>query len=89
MYKVEFTLSALKDLRRIDPVWQGRICDCLNNLAKKPEDYPGVKHIKGGPHHRFRIRVGDYRVVYDKERQIKILLILRIGHRKEVYRGFK
>ncbi len=87
MYRIDFTLSALKDLKKIDPLWQRKILDRIKLLASGFQNDHQIKKIKGGPRNRFRVRVGDYRIVFDQEEGIKILLILRIGHRKEIYRS--
>lgn len=88
MYKVEFTLRALKDFQKITPENQLKIRQAVRELGVAPMDYPGLKRIQGGPKNRFRIRVGDYRVVFDCEQKIQILLVLRVGHRKGIYRDF-
>ena len=86
MYKVEFTSSAFKALRGLSDEVGIRIRRAIKTLANDPHHYRGVTTIQGGPKNRFRIRVGDYRIVFDRDDKIRILLILRIGHRREVYR---
>lgn len=87
MWSIEISKQAMKALKSIDAVWQKRIRDGIRNLAADPANNLNVKKIKGGPQNRFRLRVGDYRVVFDKEEKIKVLFVLRIGHRKEIYRS--
>lgn len=83
---MEFTASAVKELRRLSVEIGLRIREAIKILAKDPRNYHGIKSLQGGPKNRFRIRVGDYRIVFDRDDKIRILLILRIGHRREVYR---
>ena len=83
-YRIEFAREATKDLRRIDRVWIPRIITAIENLADDP--YPtGCKKLVGSEH-TFRIRVGDYRVIYDIQNKVLVVLVVRIRHRRDVYR---
>lgn len=88
MFKIEFTLAALKNLKKIDKHWQQKILERLRQLSGNIDRDSQVCRLKGGPQNRYRLRVADYRIVFDREDTLKILLILRIGHRKEIYRRF-
>lgn len=61
-----------------------RILEALNALADDPRP-PGCIKLQGGEG-ELRIRIGDYRVVYDVVDDELVVLILRVGHRREVYR---
>ena len=83
-YKLEFTTSALRELRTLDDQIQRRIAARVTSLCDDP--FPsGVKKLQGLPGH-FRTRVGDYRVVYRVDGQRVVIVIVRIGHRREIYR---
>ena len=83
-YQLEFTTSALRELRRLDARMQKRIAARTIGLCDDP--FPsGVKKLQGLPGH-FRIRVGDYRVIYRVDGQRVVVVIVRIGHRREIYR---
>ena len=61
-----------------------RLDACLLGLAKDPLP-PGVKKLKNSDW-LYRVRVSDYRIVYRIEQKILTVLIVRIGHRREIYR---
>ena len=46
---------------------------------------PNSRKLKG-EEHAYRIRVGDYRIIYDVLQEVLVILVLRVGHRKDVYR---
>lgn len=75
-------LARLADLPRPD---QKRIKERIDRLAADPRP-PGVKRLKGEPD-LFRIRSGNYRIIYSIEDVRLVVLVVRIGHRREVYRG--
>jgi mRNA interferase RelE/StbE len=83
-YRIEFTRSAEKDLRRLDRANLFQVLAAIEVLRENPRP-AGVKKLVGSDH-SFRIRVGDYRVVYEIEDDVCLVLILRMAHRKDVYR---
>jgi mRNA interferase RelE/StbE len=83
-YRVELTRSAEKDLRRIDRSRVPSIFTALEGLSRDPRP-PGVKKL-AGTEQTYRIRVGDYRIVYEVEDTVLLVLVIRIAHRKDVYR---
>lgn len=83
-YKLEFTASALRELRSLDAQIQVRIAAKATALCDDPFP-PGVKKLQGLPGH-FRVRVGDYRIIYRIDGQRVVIVIVRIGHRREIYR---
>ena len=84
-FRVEFTKSAAKALRAIPKTAQKRIAKKIESLVESPPD-PAKTKMKGdNPFHR--VRVGDYRIIYEIQNEILLILILKIGHRKKVYRG--
>ena len=83
-YRIEFKRSAAKALRKIPKSDQKRIANKIDSLSENLPD-PAVTNMKGdNPFHR--IRVGDYRIIYEIHGDILLIVILKIGHRKEVYR---
>ncbi len=84
LYQVIVRRSAQKDMRRIPRMILEHIIQCMIDLETNP--FPsGVKPVSGYPHY-FRIRIGQYRMIYEVKTQIRIITIMRIGHRRDVYR---
>ena len=86
-YTLYFEEAALKDLARIDKPWRERIKKKLLLFAENPDVLKGaVKLLKGDAYRGLsRLRVGDYRVVFRKEDTRLIVVVVRVGHRKEIY----
>jgi len=83
-YRVEFASKAVKDLRSIPRAYQGKIINKAEALANDP--YPrGCLKLKGPQEDFWRVRIGDYRILYQVDDSVKIIDIRRIGHRKGVY----
>jgi mRNA interferase RelE/StbE len=83
-YRIEFKRSAAKALKKIPKSDQRRIRDRIDDLSGNLPN-PDTTKMKGdNPFHR--IRVGDYRIIYEIHEDILSILVLKIGHRKEVYR---
>ncbi len=79
--EIEFKASVQRDLRKIDKKQIGRILDKIENPLRNEPD--AGEALKGQYKGMFRIRVGDYRVIYSKTK--KGVLVLRISHRGKVY----
>jgi mRNA interferase RelE/StbE len=84
MYRVLLERSAERDLSRLTPEIQDRIIPAIQSLAANPRP-PGCRKLAGGKDD-WRIRVGDYRVVYEIADTIRIVRVNRVRHRREVYR---
>jgi len=84
-YAVEFSPAAHRQLRKLDPPILKRILHRIEQLEKRPRPKT-AKQLQGATHQLYRVREGDYRVVYSIEDKKLIVLIIRIGHRSEVYR---
>jgi len=82
--RVELARSAAKDLRGIDRKWIPRIVAAIETLESDPRP-PGCKKLVGSDH-TYRVRIGDYRVIYDIHDATLIILVVRIRHRRDVYR---
>ena len=82
-YSVELKPSARKELDCLSSKLNERIFPRLENLASNPKP-PGCKELKGGDN-EWRIRVGDYRIVYTIDDEKSLVGVTRIRHRSEVY----
>lgn len=86
MYSVEFLKEAVEELSHIDPIWQKRILNKIKILSADPNSLANnIKKLKGKYREYFRLRVGDYRIIYSQENDRLVIIIIRIGHRKEIY----
>ncbi|XWK88682.1 MAG: type II toxin-antitoxin system RelE/ParE family toxin [Phormidium sp.] len=83
-YTIRFKNSAAKELRSLDINLQVRIGEEIDRLTLKPRP-EGVVKLKGSDF--YRIRIGDYRVVYIIDDQERIVRIVRVRHRRDAYRG--
>jgi len=87
MLKIEYLPGAKKDLEKIDKIWQRRIKNILQILSENPAHLKNkIKKLKGKYKDYFRLRVGNYRVIFRVEKKKLIILVVRIAHRKEIYR---
>jgi mRNA interferase RelE/StbE len=84
-YEIIIKPAAEKGLDRIPKTNRRRIADALEGLRNNPRP-PGVLKMSGAEN-LWRIRIGDYRVVYEIHDDRLIVLVLRVAHRKDVYRG--
>jgi mRNA interferase RelE/StbE len=82
-YKVTFKASVAKDLRRLDRLAAHRVLRAVESLGKNPFPTSSKKLIGSG--HTFRIRVGDYRVIYIVNKQGREVEIQKVRHRRDVY----
>ncbi|MDJ0577626.1 MAG: type II toxin-antitoxin system RelE/ParE family toxin [Xenococcaceae cyanobacterium MO_234.B1] len=89
MWKVEYTKRFLKDLAALPIKVQERSERIVFHQLKSenPFDLGYLEKMKGYPH-KYKIRVGDYRIGITVEKKSKTLICQRIAHRKEIYRVF-
>lgn len=83
-YRIVVKRSVLREIRRLPDVVVRRLRERIAALATDPLP-PDAEPIQGYAHY-YRIRVGSYRVIYEVATQIRIITIVRIGHRRDVYR---
>ena len=83
-YSIEFDTNAVKDLARIQRNYQKRIATAIATLAADPRPNGCTK--LSGTRDAYRIRIGDYRVIYTVNDAVRIINIDKIAHRREVYR---
>ena len=84
LYQIQLTKTAEKQLRRLPKKDLRRIDAKIRELAKNPY-MDGSGKLMGAVDLR-RVRAGDYRIVYSVESTILVVTVVRIGHRREVYR---
>lgn len=83
-YRIVFSAPAQRAFRKLTPQVQRRLDPAILELVKNPRPAGCVK--LSGPEDLYRIRVGDYRVVYQIQDALLLVLVLAIGHRREIYR---
>lgn len=83
-YKIEWKHSAEKELKDIDKLYIPRILEAVEALADNPSPLQHRKLL--GVESSYRIRVGDYRVIYQFDAQNKRVVIYHVRHRREAYR---
>lgn len=84
-YRVIIERGALRDLKRLPHATRHRIDEHVHALADNPRP-PGVEKLTGSDC-SYRIRVGRYRILYEIHDEILHVLVVKIGHRRDVYRG--
>jgi mRNA interferase RelE/StbE len=84
-YHIEFRPAALREMRRIPNPFRNRLLAAIDALADSPRP-PGSVQLHG-PEGFHRIRVGDYRIVYLIVDRVLLVCVVRVAHRKDVYRG--
>jgi mRNA interferase RelE/StbE len=83
-FRIEWKKSTRKDLRKLPPNAADKIVEAVENLAANP--FPHGAEKLSGSEHAYRIRLGDYRIVYEVVTESKLVEIQRVRHRKDVYR---
>jgi mRNA interferase RelE/StbE len=83
-YEVRFSRPARKNLRRLRKRDQERVVRMAEGLRQDPRPY-GASTVKDTPF--LRIRVEDYRVIYEVREEALIVLVVRVAHRREAYRN--
>lgn len=88
-YKVVLTKNAVKEIKKLDTKAKKSIKDAIQILAINPfSDALRVKKLKKEKN-LYRLRVGDYRVIYEVKNEQLLITVVRLGHRKDVYRYLK
>ena len=86
-YQIEFTKSAEKEFERLPARMQSQTVEALQFLSQNPySELLKIKKLKGAED-LYRIRLGDYRIVYEIRNERLIILVIKIGHRSTIYRG--
>lgn len=82
-YRVEFTTAAARQIKKCPRPARERVLDAIAGLAEDPRP-PGARKLVG-EQDAWRLRVGDYRVIYEVLDQALTVTVVRAGHRREVY----
>ena len=82
-YRVDLHAGAERDLERLAPVLLAQVLSRLHALATDPRP-PGAEKLAA--HEGYRVRVGDWRIVYEIDDPTHRVLIRRVRHRRNVYR---
>ena len=85
-YRVEVAEAAVRSLRKLDPTARRRVQAAIELLAEQPRP-SGARKLVGGDG-LMRVRTGDYRIVYEIHDDVLVVLVVAVGHRREVYRRF-
>lgn len=81
-YRIELRPAAVRALRKLDPPIRRRIQGAITLLAEDPRP-PASRPLRGRP--AFRVRVGDYRVIYTIADDVLLIVVVTVGHRRDVY----
>ena len=85
-YRVEFISEAVSDLRKIDKTIAQRILDKIKWLSENFEDVvPEI--LTGDFKGMYKLRVGNWRVIYGVDKEKRIIRVFMVGHRKDIYKG--
>ncbi|GAA1865828.1 type II toxin-antitoxin system RelE/ParE family toxin [Paeniglutamicibacter psychrophenolicus] len=81
-YRIELRPAAIRVLKRIDARDRDRIRGAIALLGEEPRP-PGARALQGRP--GLRVRVGDYRIIYTVDDNILVVVVITLGHRRNVY----
>jgi len=84
-YRIEVKRSAAKALKNIPKPDRRRIIEKIDRLSEELPNPEKTKMKGDNPFHR--IRVGDYRIIYEIQNKVLVILIVKVGHRKDIYRN--
>jgi len=83
MHRVEISPAALRQLRKLEASARARIGAVIDLLADTPRP-PGAKKLVGGAG-EWRVHTGDYRVAYEIHDEVLLVLVIAVGHRRDIY----
>lgn len=81
-YRIELRPAAVRALKKLDPPVRRRIQGAIALLAEDPRP-PAARALRGRP--GLRVRVGDYRIVYTVADDVLLIVVVTVGHRRDVY----
>lgn len=85
-YTIEFVKSARKEFERLPVKLRAKVTEALQLLAQNPySELLKIKKMKGAAD-LYRVRLGDYRILYELRKKRLVVVVIKIGHRREVYR---
>jgi mRNA interferase RelE/StbE len=87
VYQVTLTKAAARELRKLPVEAQRRIATVFNQLSAEPRP-PGVEKLTDQGEDFYRVRTGNYRVIYQINDKELVVLIVSVGDRKDIYKRF-
>ncbi|HET9841873.1 MAG TPA: type II toxin-antitoxin system RelE/ParE family toxin [Nocardioides sp.] len=84
-YRIELAPAAVRQLRKLDPTARRRVQAAVELLAVQPRPNGATKLVGGDG--EWRVRTGDYRIVYEINDEVLLVLVVAVGHRREIYRS--
>lgn len=84
IYEVALAPAAARQMRKCDPQVRRRVQAAVELLATAPRPPAATRLVGGGG--EWRVRTGDYRIVYEIQDARLLVLVLSVGHRREIYR---
>ena len=81
-YRIELRPAAVRALRKLDPPIRRRVHGAIALLAQDPRP-PAARALKGRP--ALRVRVGDYRIIYTVQDDVLLVVVVTLGHRRDIY----
>jgi mRNA interferase RelE/StbE len=82
-YRIQLAPAAVRQLRKLDPTARRRIQAAIELLADQPRP-SGAKKLVGGDG-EWRVRTGDYRIVYEIRDEVLLVLVVAVGNRRDIY----
>ena len=82
MYEIIFSLKAKKQLLKLEKIIQERILSAIERISIRPEAF--ITRLVRDP--GYKLRVGDYRVIMDIDKTRLLVLVIKIGHRRDIYK---
>jgi len=84
-YRLEVSRQVSKTISALDKSMRRRVLAAIENLADDPRP-PGVKKLQGNHANTWRIRIGDWRVIYEIYDDILVVIVVDVDHRGSMYR---
>ena len=82
-YRIEVAPAALRQFRKLDRAAQRRVQAAIELLATEPRPSGAKKLVDGNG--EWRVRTGDYRIVYEIQDNVLLILVAAVGHRRDIY----
>ncbi|HMM96240.1 type II toxin-antitoxin system RelE/ParE family toxin [Phycicoccus sp.] len=82
-YRIQLAPAAVRQLRKLDPAARRRVQAAIELLADQPRP-SGAKKLVGGDG-EWRVRTGDHRIVYEIRDEVLLVLVVAVGHRRDIY----
>jgi len=85
-YNIKFSSDAEKSLKKLDKSTVKRVFIALDQLSNDPFNLPNTKKMKGKEENVYRLRVGNYRIIYEIINHELIIFVVRMGPRGDIYK---